>query len=138
MRSEAGCTTPGPAVQRRAHDSFLETLATCTAFRSTRPPGWRDPGGGGISAEFTVVAQLREWGTADQVPDLMSEAFDWLVRHHADADNAELSVCWNDARLSNAIFDDLARLSEHWIGSRLVCARQRPTSPGGLPRAGRR
>ena len=29
----------GTAVQRRAHDSFLETLRPCNAFRSTRRPG---------------------------------------------------------------------------------------------------
>ena len=46
----------------------------------------------------------------------------WLVRHRPE-DESALTVCWGDARLSNAIFDDSGQLVGALLtGSRLVCA----------------
>ena len=52
-----------------------------------------------------MVARVCEWGTDNKVPDVMHTAFNWLLRHRPE-ETGDLSVCWNDARLSNAIFDD--------------------------------
>jgi aminoglycoside phosphotransferase (APT) family kinase protein len=48
-------------------------------------------------------------GTDNQVPDMLTDAFEWLVRH-SPTETAELSVCWGDTRLSNAIFDDSGQI----------------------------
>ena len=32
-----------------------------------------------------------------------------------------MSICWNDARLSNAIFDDTGQIVGAWTGSRHAC-----------------
>ena len=99
----------GPVVQRRAHDSFLETLAGLQRVPLGEATWLERPDGVGISAELPWWRNYVKWGTDNQVPDLMTEAFDWLVRHQPD-ETAELSVCWNDARLSNAIFDDSGQI----------------------------
>jgi aminoglycoside phosphotransferase (APT) family kinase protein len=49
------------------------------------------------------------WGSDNHVPDMMTEAFDWLRRHQPDGP-AALTICWGDARMSNAIFDDSGRI----------------------------
>jgi aminoglycoside phosphotransferase (APT) family kinase protein len=97
------------AVQRRAHDSFLETLADLQRV-PVDGAGWLDrPGGVGVSSELAWWRDYVKWGTDNQVPGLMTEAFEWLVRHHPEG-TADLALCWNDARLSNAIFDDSGQL----------------------------
>ena len=92
-------------MQRRAHDSFLETLAACSTFRSTRPDLAPPATGASVSAELAWWQEYAAWGTDNQIPDVMTEAFDWL-RHHQPEQTAGVAVCWNDARLSNAIFGD--------------------------------
>jgi aminoglycoside phosphotransferase (APT) family kinase protein len=99
----------GPEVQRCAHDSFLETLADLQRVPVSEAPWLERPGGVGVSAELAWWRDYVRWGTDNQVPDLMSEAFEWLVRHQPE-DTADLSVCWGDARLSNAIFDDTGQI----------------------------
>ena len=42
---------------------------------------------------------------------MMTEAFDWL-RPDTPEETGDLAVCWGDARMSNAIFDD----SGHIVG----------------------
>jgi aminoglycoside phosphotransferase (APT) family kinase protein len=98
----------GPVVQRRAHDSFLETLAGLQRVPIGEAAWLKRPGGVGVSAELAWWRDYVRWGTDNQVPDLMTEAFEWLVRRQPE--ETALSVCWNDARLSNAIFDDSGRL----------------------------
>ena len=39
----------------------------------------------------------------------MTEAFAWLLRHQPE-ETGDVAVCWNDARLSNAIFDDSGQI----------------------------
>ena len=58
----------------------------CTVFRSTRRPGRRRPGRRGVVAELTWWRDYAQWGTADKVPDVMSQAFEWLVHHMPHAD----------------------------------------------------
>jgi aminoglycoside phosphotransferase (APT) family kinase protein len=99
----------GTQVQRRVHDSFLETLAGLQRVPVDEATWLRRPGGVGVSAELSWWRDYAKWGTDNQVPDLMTEAFDWLVRRQPEGTGA-LAVCWNDARLSNAIFDDSGRL----------------------------
>ena len=99
----------GPNVQRRVHDSFVDTLARLQRVPIADATWLERPGGVGVSAELAWWRDYVKWGTDNQVPDLMAEAFEWLVRHQPD-DNAPLSVCWNDARLSNAIFDDAGQI----------------------------
>jgi aminoglycoside phosphotransferase (APT) family kinase protein len=99
----------GPAVQRRAHDSFLETLATLHRIPIGEASWLQRPEGTGVVAEITWWHEYAQWGTGDKVPDVMSQAFDWLTRHTPTQTNG-LSICWNDARLSNAIFDDAGHI----------------------------
>jgi aminoglycoside phosphotransferase (APT) family kinase protein len=98
-----------PAVQRRAHDSFLETLAGLQRVPANEAPWLERPGGVGISAELAWWHEYVCWGSDNQVPDLMSKTFEWLQRHQPEQ-TGEVAVCWNDARLSNAIFDDDGQL----------------------------
>ncbi|MGV0045103.1 phosphotransferase family protein [Mycobacterium colombiense] len=95
----------GPDIQRRAHDSFLGTLARLHHVPIGEATWLERPGGVGIAAELAWWRDYMKWGTDNQVPDLMTEAFEWLSRQRPD-DAADLSICWGDARLSNAIFDD--------------------------------
>jgi aminoglycoside phosphotransferase (APT) family kinase protein len=99
----------GPNVQRRVHDSFLETLARLQHVPIGDAPWLARPTGVGTTAELAWWHEYLKWGTGNQVPELMAEAFGWLVRHQP-AESANLAVCWNDARLSNAIFDDAGEL----------------------------
>jgi aminoglycoside phosphotransferase (APT) family kinase protein len=95
----------GPAVQRRVHDSFLETLAKLQRVPVEQASWLARPAGTGVVAELKWWREYAKWGTDNQVPDIMTTAFDWLVRHMPE-ETDDLAVCWNDARLSNAIFDD--------------------------------
>jgi aminoglycoside phosphotransferase (APT) family kinase protein len=99
----------GPAVQRRAHDSFLETLAGLQHVPVGEAAWLARPRGVGVTAELAWWHEYVRWGNDNQVPDLMAQAFDWLVRHQP-AEVGDLSVCWGDARLSNAIFDDTGQI----------------------------
>ncbi|AMO63160.1 putative aminoglycoside phosphotransferase [Mycolicibacterium phlei] len=99
----------GVQVQRRAHDSFVDTLARLHRVPVAEAPWLTRPEGTGIDAELAWWREYVRWGTDGAVPDLMVEAFDWLVRHRPDS-VPEPSICWGDARLSNAIFDDSGEL----------------------------
>ncbi|MGH3632888.1 MAG: phosphotransferase family protein [Mycobacterium sp.] len=98
----------GAVVQRRAHDSFLETLAALNRVPVSLAPWLERPGGVGLAAELAWWRDYAQWGSGNQVPDVLTEVFAWLVRHQPDGD--ALTVCWGDARLSNAIFDDAGQL----------------------------
>ncbi len=98
-----------PDLQRRVHDSFLDTLARLRSVPVCEAPWLERPAGVGISAELAWWHDYVKWGTDNQVPDLMTEAFAWLRRGQPD-DGGELSVCWGDARPSNAIFDEAGRI----------------------------
>ncbi len=99
----------GPDVQRRVHDSFLETLAQLQRVPVGEATWLERPAGVGVAAELRWWREYAKWGTDNKVPDIMTEAFDWLARRMPD-ETGELSVCWNDARLSNAIFDDAGQI----------------------------
>ncbi|BDE14778.1 hypothetical protein Mkiyose1665_44850 [Mycobacterium kiyosense] len=92
-------------VQRRVHDSFLDTLVALQRVPVDQAPWLRRPQGVGNTAELAWWRDYVEWATDTQVPELIVDAFAWLHRHRPE-DPAELAVCWGDARLSNAIFDD--------------------------------
>lgn len=96
-------------VQRRAHDSFLDTLVAIQRVPVDQAPWLARPTGVGNGAELDWWRDYVEWGTDKQVPDVMVEAFSWLERHQP-ADPAEPVVCWGDTRMSNAIFDDSGQL----------------------------
>lgn len=99
----------GAVVQRRVHDSFLATLARLHRAPVAEAPWLARPGGVGVAAELDWWAEYVRWGTGNQVPDVITEAFDWLRRRQPCATD-DLSICWGDARLSNAIFDDAGEL----------------------------
>ncbi|KUI44021.1 aminoglycoside phosphotransferase [Mycobacterium sp. IS-1590] len=96
-------------VQRRVHDSFLETLARLHRVPPEQAPWLARPEGVGVSAELQWWWDYVRWGTEDQVPDVITDAFDWLTRR-IPAATTDLSICWGDARLSNAVFDDSGEL----------------------------
>jgi aminoglycoside phosphotransferase (APT) family kinase protein len=98
-----------PDVQRRVHDSFLETLARLTTVPVSDAPWLERPAGVGISAELAWWHEYARWGTDNEVPDLLTEAFRWLRRAQPEGDPV-VSVCWGDARPSNAIFDDSGQI----------------------------
>ena len=102
----------GPEIQRRAHDAFLETLAKLQRVPVSEASWLQRPAGVGVSAELAWWQDYVRWGSDNQVPDMMTEAFDWLRRRQPE-DAEPLAVCWGDARMSNAIFDD----SGHIIGA---------------------
>jgi aminoglycoside phosphotransferase (APT) family kinase protein len=95
----------GSEVQRRVHDSFLDTLARLHRVPVDEAPWLERPTGVGVSAEIAWWQDYVRWGSENQVPELMTEAFNWLLRNQPQRPMT-LSVCWGDARLSNAIFDD--------------------------------
>ena len=99
----------GPVVQRRAHDSFLETLARLHRVPVSEAPWLERPAGVGTDAELKWWREYVKWGTDHQVPDVLTDAFEWLLRH-SPTETADLSLCWGDARLSNAIFDDSGQI----------------------------
>jgi aminoglycoside phosphotransferase (APT) family kinase protein len=99
----------GPDVQRRAHDSFLETLAALQRVPVNETPWLQRPAGVGNSAELAWWHEYVKWGTDNHIPDIMTEVFNWLTRYQAQQ-TTDVAVCWNDARLSNAIFDDAGQI----------------------------
>jgi aminoglycoside phosphotransferase (APT) family kinase protein len=99
----------GPDVQRRAHDSFLETLAGLQRVPVSEATWLQRPAGYGVSAELGWWHEYARWGSDNQVPDIMTGAFEWLRRHQPDETSA-LTICWGDARMSNAIFDDTGKI----------------------------
>jgi aminoglycoside phosphotransferase (APT) family kinase protein len=99
----------GPQVQRRAHDSFLETLAGLQRVPVTEATWLQRPAGFGVSAELGWWHEYARWGSGNQVPDVVTEAFDWLRRRQPD-ETSPLTICWGDARMSNAIFDDSGQI----------------------------
>ena len=88
----------GPDVQRRVHDSFLETLAALQRVPVSEGSWLERPAGAGVVAELKWWREYAKWGTDNKVPDVMATAFDWLTRHLPEQ-TGDLSVCWNDARL---------------------------------------
>ncbi|MCV7282649.1 phosphotransferase family protein [Mycolicibacterium flavescens] len=99
----------GVAVQRTAHDSFLQTLARLHRVPVEQAAWLARPGGVGVGPELDWWREYVRWGTDGAVPELMSTAFDWLTRH-MPSEPTDLSICWGDARLSNAIFDDTGEI----------------------------
>ena len=49
-----------------------------------RRRGSHRPTGPGLSAELTWWQEYAAWGTDNQIPDVMIEAFDWLHRHRPE------------------------------------------------------
>jgi aminoglycoside phosphotransferase (APT) family kinase protein len=92
-------------VRRRAHDSFLELLATIQNVPPTDAPWLRRETGIGNAAELDWWQQYVGWGTGRQVPGLLEDAFAWL-REHQPTDPPQLSISWGDTRMGNCIFDD--------------------------------
>ncbi|OBI85122.1 phosphotransferase family protein [Mycobacterium asiaticum] len=99
----------GPEVQRRVHDSFLDTLVALQRVPTDQAAWLERPQGVGNAAELAWWRDYVEWATDMQVPNLITDAFDWLYRHQPE-DPPRLAVCWGDARLSNAIFDDQGQI----------------------------
>lgn len=95
----------GVEVQRRLHDSFLDTLAHLQRIPVTEAPWLARPAGEGVAAEVLWWENYLDWVTGGRPPELMSEAFSWLHRTEP-RDPGPLGVSWGDARLSNTIFDD--------------------------------
>jgi aminoglycoside phosphotransferase (APT) family kinase protein len=95
----------GPDVQRRLHDSFLDTLIAVQRVPVDEAPWLARPTGVGIGPEVAWWKDYLDWATGNDVPDLMVEAFSWL-EHHQPAEPLPLAVSWGDARLSNTICDD--------------------------------
>jgi aminoglycoside phosphotransferase (APT) family kinase protein len=99
----------GPDIQRRVHNSFLETLASLQRVPVSEASWLERPAGVGVVAELKWWREYAKWATDNKIPDVMRGAFDWLTRRMPD-EMGKLSVCWNDARLSNAIFDDTGQI----------------------------
>lgn len=99
----------GADVQRRVHDSFLDTLVGLQRVPIDEASWLRRPNGVGNDGELAWWRDYIEWATDKQVPALITEAFDWLCRHQP-SEQPDLVVCWGDARLSNAIFDDTGHI----------------------------
>jgi len=99
----------GPDVQRHAHDAFLETLANLQRVPVSEASWLARPAGVGLSAEIAWWHDYVRWGSDNEVPDAMTEAFNWLRRGQPD-ETAPLSICWGDARMSNAVFDEAGNI----------------------------
>lgn len=99
----------GAEVQRRVHDSFLDTLVALQRIPIAEPTWLHRPTGVGNDAELTWWREYVEWATDRQVPGIITDAFDWLYRHQPPQPS-ELAVCWGDARLSNCIFADTGQI----------------------------
>ena len=95
----------GPEVQRRLHDSFLDTLLAIHRVPADEAPWLARPTGVGTGPELDWWRDYLDWATDNDVPAVMARGFDWLERH-LPADAAPLGVSWGDARLSNTICDD--------------------------------
>lgn len=95
----------GAEIQRRLHDSFLDTLIAVQRVPIERAPWLRRPTGVGIGPELAWWKEYVAWATDNDVPDLMVDAFSWLERNQP-AQAVPLAVSWGDARLSNTIADD--------------------------------
>jgi len=74
-----------------------------------RRRGCISPRAQGFPRSWTWWQEYAAWGTGNQIPHVVVEAFDWLHRHQPEC-TGEVAVCWNDARLSNAIFDDAGQI----------------------------
>lgn len=109
MRREGGCTTPAPTCSGGFTTRSLTTIADLQQVPITDATWLERPSGVGTTAELTWWREYVKWGTENQVPDIMAEAFEWLM-HYQPEEPAELTVCWGDARLSNAIFDDTGQI----------------------------
>ncbi len=99
----------GAGVQQRVHDSFLETLVALQRVPIDEVPWLRRANGIGNDGELGWWREYIKWATDNEVPTLITEAFDWLYRHQPPEPRT-LTVCWGDARLSNTIFDDTGRI----------------------------
>jgi aminoglycoside phosphotransferase (APT) family kinase protein len=99
----------GPDVQRRAHDSFLETLAGLQRVPVSEATWLERPAGFGVSAELGWWHEYVRWGSDNQVPDVVDEALAWLRRRQPE-ETGPPAICWGDARMSNAIFDDSGQI----------------------------
>ena len=97
----------GPVVQRRVTTRFSRHWRGFTASPSARRRGSRGPQAS-ASRRAEVVARVREMGNRQQGSRRDDRAFDWLRRRQPE--QTERCVCWNDARLSNAIFDDSGQI----------------------------
>lgn len=95
----------GQDVQRRLHDSFLETLAAVQRVPVEEAPWLERPAGVGIGPEIAWWKEYVGWATDNDVPDLILDAFSWLERNQP-SDPGPLVISWGDARLSNTICDD--------------------------------
>ncbi|HEX5144999.1 MAG TPA: phosphotransferase, partial [Mycobacterium sp.] len=74
----------GPEVQRRLHDSFLDVLATLQRIPEQDAPWLRRPTGVGVGPEITWWREYLAWSTDNDVPELMTQAFDWLDRNQPE------------------------------------------------------
>lgn len=98
----------GPVVQRRVHDSFLQTLVDMKRIPIDSAPWLVRSGGTGNKAELQWWQEYVLWATDNKVPEFMTHAFSWL--RDRQPDEPEPTICWGDARLSNAIFDETGQL----------------------------
>ncbi|GBG37316.1 phosphotransferase family protein [Mycobacterium montefiorense] len=99
----------GVDVQRRVHDSFLDTLVALQRVPIEEAPWLKRAQGVGNDGELGWWRDYIEWATDKQVPAVITDAFDWLYRHQP-SEQPDLAICWGDARLSNAIFDDTGQI----------------------------
>lgn len=95
----------GSDVQRRLHDSFLDTLIAVQRVPVDEAPWLRRPTGFGVGPEIAWWNDYLHWATDNDVPELMVQAFSWLERHQP-TDDLPAAISWGDARLSNTISDD--------------------------------
>jgi aminoglycoside phosphotransferase (APT) family kinase protein len=99
----------GVDVQRRVHNSFLDTLVALQRVPIDEAPWLKRAQGVGNDGELGWWRDYIDWATDKQVPAIITDAFDWLYRHQP-SEQPDLAICWGDARLSNAIFDDSGQI----------------------------